>query len=204
METRNLKSFNLSDQCTRLRRNLIAVSSLIIVITYFDIKISDVKTSGVSFSKLTSETVLQILFAVMFYHAIAFAIRIAEEFALWGYTFNNKERTLITGPSPSEVVDFSILLKEAKPVLDKIIDNKTSLIGKAGRSDISRQGDSKFTSSEVRKLNDVVKYTLEYGDGLNNFTKVHKCRILGWELGVAVMIMITAITSTVWKFWPLF
>lgn len=168
------KRIEFSDTTIRLRRNLMAMSVLIISITFFDIEINRAVAQGVQFDGLTTDVILIILTSVMVYHVFAFVIHAYEEYRFWEITFSTSEVSLVDGGY--RPVHVAQKLKELVPTIEKL------------EADAGNEGEFSLSEKEVRKLRELIDEVSIYAARFQNFPSITRVRFWGWDIGLAVIV----------------
>lgn len=181
-----MKRIEFSDMTYRLRRNLMATAAILIAIVYFDIKVGRIAAQGIEIKGLTIEIIISILISVLFYHLIAFGIRAFEEYRHWELTFTDEQATAYGGGL--SVIDISKRLFDAVDILEKITKND-DLLGAEGQEVLS--------DSDICKLKGIGNSTEKYAKRFQNFPIVTRWRFWVWDVGIAVIIAVSAISFAV-------
>ncbi|MGJ4947296.1 hypothetical protein [Bradyrhizobium sp. HKCCYLS20291] len=185
-----MKRIEFSEMTNRLHRNAVGAAAVIISIKLFNLQIDKAGTLGIEVKNFTTSALVAILFIVMAYHFVAFAIRALEEYRVWELELTQQNTTFADGGLG--VVDLTNQIRKASDSLQKIMAN-------AGV--ITSQGQSIFTKQDADNLKEFSKAAEIYGKRLKNFPRLTAVRFWIWDVGTAALMVLVG-TLYAWSLLP--
>jgi hypothetical protein len=176
-----MKPIEFSDMTNRLHRNMTAAAAIIIGIKLFDLKIEKAGTLGIEIKNFTTGVLVTILMLVLIYNAIAYALRVWEEYRRWQLQLTEKQIPFLGAIG---MVDLSNDLYGVSLTLKKIT---------ADTDAIRHQGQDVFTKADADALNAVTKAAQTYAKGFKNFPWIARFRFWGWDIGMAAILTVVAL-----------
>lgn len=181
-----MQRIEFSEMTNRLHRNLMGSAALLIVIVFFNIKVTKASTSGLELENLTTRVILTVLIAVLVYHAAAFCIRAFEEYRIWELKLSDKQATAWGGGN--FVLELADQLKSVGETLERILANSGV---------IQHNNQTIINADQAQELIEASKAALIYGRRLKNFPKITRFRFWFWDIGIAIAATIFSLTLAV-------
>jgi hypothetical protein len=165
----------LSENCTKVRRNLLVLSTAAIFIKYFNIQITNASALGMQFQGLTTESIEILLFILITYKLISFSWVAIDETRHWIITSNLFRR--------GEAFDSCV------NVFSREFEKFTDL----HKREQLYTHDKNYLEKKERSLELITKGLKEIQSKLRKVLLPFKIRVILWEVSLPIIIGVCAI-----------